>query len=102
VGCDGEFSQFCDAAGGSDGFRQEYPGLRASVGASDTVRNDPLFTSYAGATYNGSVYAAGAGGGTYTRQSGSPCLARLPAAVLSHDLAGTPRAAVNNAAGAYA
>ena len=31
VGCDGEFSQFIDASGGSDGFRQEYPGLRASI-----------------------------------------------------------------------
>lgn len=102
VGCDGEFSQFVDAAGGSDSFRQEYAGLRASIGSSSSVRNDPLFTGYAGAIFNGSTYAAGAGGGTYTLQAGSPCLARLPVAVLSHDLAGTARATANNAAGAYA
>jgi hypothetical protein len=102
VGCDGEFSQYVDASGGSDSFRQEYPGLRASIGTSSTTRNDPLFTSYAGTTYNGSAYTAGAGGGTYTLQAGSPCLARLPVTVLSHDLAGTARAAADNAAGAYA
>ncbi|HEX7824291.1 MAG TPA: hypothetical protein VF477_05280, partial [Mycobacterium sp.] len=102
VGCDGEFSQFVDAASGSDSFRQEYAGLRASIGSSTTTRIDPLFTSYAGVTYNGSTYTAGAGGGTYTLQAGSPCLGRLPAAVLSHDLAGTARATTNNAAGACA
>ncbi|MBV1689567.1 hypothetical protein KRR38_18240 [Novosphingobium sp. G106] len=104
VGCDGEFSQFVDAASGGVGtsFAQEYPGLRGSLGTSPTTRNDPLFTSYAGATYNGSTYTAGAGGGTYTLQAGSPCLARLPVAVLSHDLAGIARAAADNAAGAYA
>lgn len=104
VGCDGEFSQYIDASSGGIGsaFAQEYPGLHASIGTSSTVRNDPLFTTYAGATWNGTSYTAGAGGGTYTLQGGSPCAARLPVPLLSHDLAGTARPAANDASGAYA
>jgi hypothetical protein len=100
VGCVGEFSQFIDANSGGIGtsFAQAYPGLAANIGTSATVRNDPLFTTYAGTT---SGPTAGAGGGTYTLQSGSPAKAMLASPALRFDLAGNTRSATAASAGAY-
>lgn len=99
VGCQGEFSQFIDAenAGIGGSFAQAYPGLRASIGTSNSVRNDPLFVDYEGTT---SGPTAGAGGGDYALQSGSPAKARVKP-VLPFDLAGNPRSATLASAGAY-
>ncbi len=97
VGCRGEWSQFIDAAGGGPGtsFAQAWGGLDASLGTSASLRNDPLFVDY-----QASSPAAGAGGGDYRLQPGSPARARV-ASVLRWDLAGTPRSAVLASAGAY-
>lgn len=99
VGCAGEFSQFIDAQNGGTGgtFAQAYPGLRAKLGTSNSVRNDPLFTSYQG-TASGPT--AGAGGGDYTVAGGSPAKA-MADPVLRFDLAGNTRSAVLATAGAY-
>jgi hypothetical protein len=104
VGCAANFSQYIDASGlglGSS-FAQAYPGLGCSIGTSTTVRNDPLFTNYKAVTYNGSTYTAGAGGGDYHLQAGSPCkgMAALNR-LLTHDLDGNPRPATADSAGAY-
>jgi hypothetical protein len=101
VGCRGEFSQFQEAgdvAGGS--FRQAYFGLKANIGTSNTVRNDPLYTARGGKTATGAG-GASAGNGTYTLQAGSPARNRVADPVLRFDLAGTARPAASDAAGAY-
>jgi hypothetical protein len=97
VGCRAEFSQF-RAAGGSS-FEQAFPGLAANMGNSQTVRNDPLFLDYEG---TGAGPLAGAGGGDYRLQAGSPALGRVNVPVLRFDLAGQPRAASGDASGALA
>ncbi|MBN9453273.1 MAG: hypothetical protein J0I42_15095 [Bosea sp.] len=96
VGCAGEFSQFFSA--GAPGFAPDFGGLNASLGTSNSVRNDPLFTAPA-ATASGP--STGAGGGDYTLQAGSPCIGRVKAPVLAFDLAGNARSATASAAGAY-
>jgi hypothetical protein len=98
VDCDGEFTQFIDADSGGLGsaFAQEYPGLNASIGTSATVRNDPLFVDYEAVT---SGPTAGAGGGNYALQSGSPAKGRAPA-LIRFDAAGNLRSLVTSA-GAY-
>ena len=100
VGCRAEFSQFIDANSGGLGtsFAQAYPGLGASIGTSNSVRNDPLFTSYAGTTSGPTV---GAGGGTYTIQSGSPAKSRNTNPVLRFDLSGATRPSTGDSSGAY-
>lgn len=103
VGCAGNFSQWIDAASGGIGssFAQEYPGLSCDIGASSSAPNDPMFVDDQGTTYNGSTYTAGAGGGDYALQAGSPAIGLLPVAVLSHNLAGDARPTTNDNAGAY-
>lgn len=97
VGCRGEFSRYRDAGTGS--FKQDYPGLGASIGTSNTSPgNDPLFTSPAHTTA-GPV--AGAGGGTYTLQAGSPADNLVTDSPVPFDLAGNARSGTV-AAGAYA
>jgi hypothetical protein len=98
VDCQGEFSQFIDADSGGlgSGFAQSYPGLGASIGTSATVRNDPLFADYQGTT---SGPMAGAGGGDYALQAGSPAKDRANA-VLRFDASGATRSALTSA-GAY-
>lgn len=93
VGCLGEFSMFVDAGPNQLSFRQDYPGLKANIGQSQTVRNDPLFTNYAGTTNTGTTAVAGAGDGTYTIETGSPAIGVLTTAeeVLPVDLAGNTR-----------
>jgi hypothetical protein len=100
VGCESEWSQFIDADNGGLGsaFAQAYPGLRASIGTSNSVRNDPLFVAYAGTT---SGPTGGAGGGNYALQSGSPCKARVSNPPLRFDLAGATRSATAASVGAY-
>lgn len=95
VGCRGLLSQFAPA---STNEVQTYPGLNASIGASATVRNDPLFTNYQAAT---SGPTAGAGGGDYSLQSGSPAIGRTKASPLAFDLAGVARNTTASASGAY-
>lgn len=98
VGCEGEFSQFIDADSGGLGsaFAQAYPGLNASIGTSSSVRNDPLFVDYEGTT---SGPTAGAGGGNYALQSGSPAKDRAKACI-RFDAAGVERS-LTTSAGAY-
>jgi hypothetical protein len=99
VGCEGEFSQFIDAdlGGVGSGFAQDYPGLRASIGTSSTVRNDPLFIDDE-ATSAGPL--AGLGGGNYRLGSGSPADNRV-SPVLRFDLDGNARSASLATSGAY-
>lgn len=100
VGSHGEFTMFRDAGSGGLGssFAQQYPGLYASYGTSDTVRNDPLYVSDQATT---SGPTAGAGGGNYALQSGSPAKARLLGPVLRFDLAGATRSTTAASSGAY-
>lgn len=98
VGIQGVFSQFAAA---SATFAQEtpiYPGKRSKIGQSNTVRQDPGFTSYQGSG-NGS---AGAGGGDYRLQAGGAGRGLLVESLISHDLAGQPRPLGDDAAGCYA
>jgi hypothetical protein len=106
-GCRAEFTMYNDAntaglVGNYMSFSQAYLGLKSSLGSSQTVRNDPLFTSYQGTTNSGTSAVAGAGGGTYTLQGGSPCAGQVVVPVLNYDLAGTARPSSNDAMGAYA
>lgn len=105
VGCRGNFSQFQGETpvGQGQTQSQDYAGIGANYGTSQTARNDPLFTSYAGTTVAaGPVYTAGAGGGAYTLGGASPARAMVADPVLAFGLGGVARAASNDAAGAYA
>jgi hypothetical protein len=96
VGYEANFVRSVDAGGGAGGlesFRQAYPGLASIING-----GDPLFTNYQGVTA-GPV--AGAGGGTYTLQSGSPARNLLPYPVLKYDIAGNSRGTGTQHAGAY-
>lgn len=111
VGCQGNLTQFTDASAGGLGssFAQAWPGGGCRIGASATVRQDPLFTSNAGcrsqleATGSGSAstVVAGAGGGDYSIGTLSPAKAMVAARVRSHDLAGTVSSGAGDSAGAY-
>jgi len=96
VGCRGEFSRYKDAGG--VGFAQDYPGVSASIGTTNTQPgNDPLFTTPAHTTSGPTV---GAGGGVYTLQGGSPARARVSASPVAFDMTGAVRSGTV-AAGAY-
>ncbi|WP_145201449.1 hypothetical protein [Sphingobium sp. B2] len=103
VGCTDNFTQFKaangDLVGQGASFAQQYAGLNPNYGTSNSIRNDPLFTAPASTT---SGPTGGAGGGTYTLQSGSPCKAAADA-VLPFDLAGTarPQSSRADSRGAY-
>lgn len=100
VGCEGEFSQFIDADSGGIGsaFAQDYAGLRADIGTSATVRNDPLFIDDK-ATSSGPT--AGSGGGNYRLATETPCT-QMVNAILRFDLDGNSRSSgVRSTAGAY-
>lgn len=97
VECEGEFAMFRNASAGALAFGQDFPGMKASIGTSNTVRNDPLFFDYQAVT-SGPV--AGAGDGTYNLQSGSPAAGRVTRQVLKWDLAGDARLAIG-ASGTY-
>lgn len=101
VGCRDVHTIYIDAGGGAPAFRQEYPGLRASIGTSNVVRNDPLFVNYQGVTFDGSAYTAGVGGSDLRLQAGSPCKGKVPNSPLPFDLAGNPRSMTAASKGAY-
>lgn len=101
VGSQGEFTQFMGNGLFGDPQSQAYPGLGGNYGTSQTVRNDPKFTTFQGTTWNGTSATAGTVGGVYTLLSGSPCKTMLASAVLPFDLAGTARATTLDSAGAY-
>lgn len=98
AGWAGAFSMFA-ANTASEG--QSYPGLYANIGSSPSTLNDPMFTNYQGSTWNGTTITAGAGGGNYVLQAGSPARATLPQLLTLADLAGTLRIAGNQALGCY-
>jgi uncharacterized phiE125 gp8 family phage protein len=105
VGCRGEVSLYQDAGPGQPYFRQDYPGLKASIGTSSTTPNAVGFTTNGAATFNGASYTAGAGGSN-ARLTGSTNVAygRIPVGtgVLPFDLLGTARRSdAAAAAGAY-
>ncbi len=105
VGCRGNFTQFqaADAVGPGSNQAQDYAGIGASYGASQTVRNSPAFASYAGTAVSaGPTYTPGAGGGDYTLTAGSTARALVNDPVLTFGLSGSARAATNDSAGAYA
>jgi hypothetical protein len=98
VGVRGELSRYRDAAAGSAGFRQDYPGIGSVIGTINTGAGlDPLFTNYQ-ATTSGPV--AGAGGGAYTVGALSPAKALVVDSPLAFDLAGSTRSGTV-AAGAF-
>lgn len=102
AGCRANFSmhQSNSPLGGNEA--QAYGGLRSKIGTSRITRQDPLFTNFQAATVaTGPVYTAGAGGGDYTLQAGSPCIGMNDDGVLAYDLAGNARSANASAAGAY-
>lgn len=102
VGVRGNFTQFMSAGAIGTSEAPEYEGLNGNWGTSQTVRNDPSFTAYAGTTVAaGPTYTAGAGGGAYTIGGGSTAKSLVLDAVLAFDFAGNARPTTNNAAGAY-
>lgn len=96
VGCRGEFSRYRDAGNGS--FKQDYPGIGSVIGTINTgAGTDPLFTTPAHTT-SGPV--AGAGGGNYVLQGGSPARGIVTSPPVPFDMAGASRSGTV-AAGAY-
>lgn len=100
VGCQGNFTMFAVASSTPFSELQAYPGLKSNIGASSTVRNDPLFANYQGTGGSAGTPATGAGGGTYTLQSGSPAKGIVLRAMLAFTLDGVARAIANDNAGA--
>lgn len=100
VGVQGDFWQFAPNAT-SEG--PDYGGMGTVTAPLVTTRNDPLFTNYQGTTGTATpTYVAGAGGGTYTLQSGSPAKNIVSSSILAFDLAGNARGVGTQHAGAYA
>lgn len=96
VGCYGEFTMFSDAGGGQ--WTQEYVGFGSKLSTSLSVRLDPLFEDYRGVQSNGTP---GTGGGNYQTKQNSPAEGIVLYGRLPYDLAGNPRPANNDSAGAY-
>ena len=82
------------------GFKQDYPGLDADIGTSNTVMNGgpaaSIFTDFQATT---SGPTAGAGGGDYSLVGGAAPKGIAPA-LIRFDAAGTERASTTSA-GAY-
>lgn len=102
VGCQGNWAMFAVNSSTPFSEDQAYPGPGSNIGASQTVRLDPLFVNYQGTGGSGGTPTAGAGGGDYRLQAASPARARVSRAVLGFDLAGAPRGTGAQAVGAYA
>ena len=85
----------------ANNFSPLFIGMNPKLGTSNTVPLAALFTTYAGTTYNGTTYAAGAGQGNYTLQSGSALKGWVPQSTLPFDLAGAARPATGDTVGAY-
>lgn len=94
--CSGNFTRDINASGGDVSFGQAYPGIGSVIAG-----GDPLFTTAQHVTRVGGVLTAGAGGGTYTLQGGSPARNLQPYPLLKYDLAGNLRGAGTQHAGAY-
>jgi hypothetical protein len=107
VGFRNNWIAYLDASSGSaDGnvahnFSPLFIGLNPNLGNSTTVPLNASFTAYAGTTYNGTTYTAGAGNGTYTLQGGSALKGWIPQSTLPFDLAGTARPSTGDTVGAY-
>lgn len=102
VGCRGNFTQFQSNTPVGGNEAQDYPGIGANYGASQTVRNEAHFAGYAGTTVAaGPSYAPGTGGGNYALTGASPARGLLADPVLAFGLTGAPRASAGDAAGAY-
>lgn len=99
VGCEGNYTIDADANGGSNlSFKQAYAGRGSLID-----NGDPLFTNNQATTGTaGGGYSAGAGGGDYTLQSGSPARDILSEPLLAFDLAGNSRGTGTQDAGCYA
>jgi hypothetical protein len=95
AGVASELHQF-DAA--APNFRQEFAGLGSLVGTSTTTPISPLFTAPAHTTAGPT---AGAGGGTYALQAGSPAKALVTTPLLRFDISGAARSLTAASAGAY-
>lgn len=83
-------------------MKPAYGGVNSSLGTSTSVMSDPGFVTYAGSTYNGSVYSAGAGGGDYRLTGGAPARDIVSRRLTRYDFAGAERAAGTQDAGLYA
>ena len=97
VGCRAEYSR--DAVQGDASiFAQRYAGVGSLI-----AQGDPLFTDYRATTTadGGATFTAGAGGGSYTLQAGSPAKGIVASPPLSYGLTGAARGATTDA-GAYA
>lgn len=101
VGSQGNMSMFAVNSATLYSEYQTYPGIGANIGASTTVRNNPLFVDYQGTGGSGGTPSAGAGGGDYHPQSGSPLRGIVTTAIMGFDLSGVARASSNDDAGAY-
>jgi hypothetical protein len=97
VGCEGNWSMFFVTSQAE----QTYGGLKSNIGTSTTVRNDPLFVNYRGTDGAQDIASAGTGGGDYRLRANSPARGAVRGPVLSFDLAGAPRTAGAQPAGAY-
>ncbi|TNE42865.1 MAG: hypothetical protein EP321_04560 [Sphingomonadales bacterium] len=90
VGAHRNFTQFVQPGVNEEGDveAQAFAGLGTVLGDSITVRNDPLFADYQGATAS-----IGTGGGDYTLTGASPCIGMVPASgeTFPRDLAGDLR-----------
>ncbi|MFV0644517.1 MAG: hypothetical protein ACK5NN_08465 [Sphingomonadaceae bacterium] len=102
AGCAGNFSEYAANAPATEHPFHGGPGT--VYNASTTMRANPLFSNDQSSQwdYGTGAIVAGAGGGTYTLQAGSPAQALLANPVLGYDLAGAVRGAGMQAAGAYA
>ncbi len=101
VGAQGNMSMFAVNSATLYSEYQTYPGIGANIGASTTVRNDPLFVNYQGTGGSAGTPSAGAGGGDYHLQSGSPLRGIVTTAIMGFDLSGVARASSSDDAGAY-
>lgn len=90
TGAHRNFTQFVQPGVNEEGGAeaQAFTGLGTVLGTSGSIRNDPLFADYQGATAS-----IGMGGGDYTLTGASPCIGMVPASgeTFPRDLAGDIR-----------
>jgi len=96
TGLAGNFSENANAGGGGISFGFAYPGLGTVIAGGDA-----LFVDRQSVTGPSGSFTAGAGGGDYHLQAGSPARGILLSPLLGFDHEGAVRAAGAQAAGAY-
>lgn len=96
VRCSGNFTRDVNANGGGVSFGQAYPGIGSVIAG-----GDPLFTNNQSVTKPAGAFVAGAGGGIYTLQAGSPARNLQPYPLLKYDRAGSLRGAGTQHAGCH-